>query len=80
MKTLKRYVWNIFISLDQFANTVLGGDPDETISSRIGKLVVRYGRKYRLAYWLCRLLHAFDPKHCERAIEADEGKDQVVKR
>ena len=32
-----RYFWNIFISIDQFINTLFGGDPDETISSRLGK-------------------------------------------
>ncbi|MBG24005.1 MAG: hypothetical protein CMF22_11185 [Idiomarinaceae bacterium] len=33
MKIL-RYVWNVLISLDQLANTLTGGNPDETISSR----------------------------------------------
>lgn len=34
---LKKYLYNILISLDQLGNTILGGDPDETISSRLGK-------------------------------------------
>jgi hypothetical protein len=34
---VKRYVRNLLISLDQLANTILGGDPDETMSSRMGK-------------------------------------------
>ena len=72
---MKRYLWNLFISLDQLANTVLGGDPDETISSRAGKKQ----RKGRLAYYLCRALHWIDPGHCKRAIEHDEGDDAVIK-
>ena len=32
-----RYFWNILISIDQLVNTLFGGDPDETISSRLGK-------------------------------------------
>lgn len=70
---MKRYFWNILVSLDQFANTVLGGDPDETISSRAGKRQ----RKGKLAYWLCRALNWIDSSHCDKAIEPDEGKDSI---
>lgn len=31
---MKRYALNIAIGLDQLANTVLAGHPDETLSSR----------------------------------------------
>lgn len=37
VKRYKRYIWNVLIAIDQFFNTVLGGDPDETMSSRMGK-------------------------------------------
>jgi len=66
---MKKYFWNILISIDQLANTVAGGDPDETISSRVGK------RRHncRFCYWLCRALHWIDPHHCDKSIELDEG-------
>jgi len=32
-----RYFKNLLIALDQGGNTLIGGDPDETISSRFGK-------------------------------------------
>jgi hypothetical protein len=32
--TILRYVWNVLIAIDQLANTLTGGLPDETISSR----------------------------------------------
>jgi len=32
-----KYLLNILISIDQLGNTFAGGDPDETISSRLGK-------------------------------------------
>ena len=71
-----RYIRNLLISLDQLANTVIGGDPDETISSRAGKAAENHdGIAWRL---LCRALHWIDPHHCRDAIEADEGKDQIV--
>jgi hypothetical protein len=34
---IKKYIWNILIAIDQFFNAVFGGDPDETISSRLAK-------------------------------------------
>ncbi|MDW4550891.1 hypothetical protein R5H32_16130 [Defluviimonas sp. D31] len=63
-----RYLWNLTIALDQFANALLGGDPDETISSRAAK------RQHR-SHWraLGRLLEWIDPGHLARAREADEG-------
>jgi len=74
MTVLKKYLINVLISFDQLANTLLGGDPDETISSRAGKKQ----RKGKLAYWLCRALHWIDKDHCKDAIEKDEGKDSIV--
>lgn len=71
---MKKYFYNLFISLDQLLNTILGGDPDETISSRAGKKQ----RKGKLAYWLCRALHWIDHDHCNKAIEHDEGKDSIL--
>lgn len=34
MSRLKRYLWNLLIALDQLANTLLAGWPDETLSAR----------------------------------------------
>ncbi len=67
---MKRYAWNLLIALDQFANTVMGGCPDETISSRAAK-AVRSGSRWGCV--LCRILDRLDPGHCESSIEADEG-------
>ena len=66
---VSRYFWNLLIAIDQLANTIIGGDPDETISSRAGKSNGKFARV------LCRLLHLFDPGHCQKSIEPDEGKD-----
>jgi hypothetical protein len=66
------YFWNLLIALDQLANTVLAGDPDETISSRMGKYV-RRGRGF-IPCQLCKLLSLFDESHCEKNIELDEGE------
>lgn len=68
---MKSYFWNVLISFDQFCNTLLGGDPDETISSRSGKYA-RRGRGW-FPCQLCRLLNLLDKDHCIRSIEDDEG-------
>ncbi len=70
-----RYIWNILISIDQLANTLLAGDPDETLSSRMGKK----RETCKPCYWLCRILSLLQPEHCEKSIEKDEGKDAVLK-
>ena len=72
----KKYFWNILISIDQFANTLLAGDPDETISSRAGKRL--HNRKW--AHILCRILHILDPDHCEKSIESDRGSNQSYRK
>lgn len=68
---IKRYIWNVLISLDQLLNTLFAGDPDETISSRMGK---RARKGDRLGICVCKVLNFFDKDHCEKSIETDEGK------
>lgn len=69
-----KYIFNILVAIDQLANTLLGGDPDETISSRAGKLQHR-------VWWaslLCKILNKLDYKHCQNSKEGDEGKNRIV--
>ena len=65
------YGKRVLLALSQLLNTLLGGDEDETLSSRAGKSRAR-GRRW--ACVLCRLLDALDRDHCRKAIEADEGR------
>ena len=76
-KKLSRYFWNILIWLDQGANTLIGGDPDETLSSRMGKHIQK--NRCLLCKWICKILHMIDPNHCAKSIEADEGANEVIK-
>lgn len=82
---MRAWLWSILIWADQGLNTLFGpllnriarplhlfGDPDETLSSVMGKNV-RDG-SCRGCYWICRLLHVLDPDHCLKSIEGDEGK------
>lgn len=83
---LWRWIKNIGISVDQFANAFAGpvlnvvfrvkgfGDPDETLSSVFGK----YRHKCVLCRWICEgFLDRIDPGHCADAIEEDEGSDKI---
>lgn len=70
---MRRYLLNILIGIDQLGNAILGGDPDETISSRCAKAA------YGSGFWrLGQILEAIDPGHLARTVERDEGKDQVL--
>ncbi len=70
---MKTYLFNILISIDQLVNTVIGGKPDETISSRAGK-----GRLYGDPFWtpiaafIDFLFLPFERDHCANSIEWDE--------
>lgn len=71
--TGRKYLMNLLVSIDQLANTLLGGDPDETISSRAAKGQDRWWWR-----WLGYLLEWIDPGHLARVVERDEGGDAVV--
>lgn len=74
-ESMEKYGWNVLISLDQLGNTVTGGDPDETISSRSGK-------RQNDVWWakaLCWFLNKLDTGHCKNAIEENEGSGEILK-
>lgn len=72
-----RYSLRVLISIDQFGNTLAGGNPDETISSRIGKMKRRYGGFIPWRRPVVKIidwgLERLDKDHTIEAIEDDEG-------
>ncbi|GFK95435.1 hypothetical protein NNJEOMEG_03298 [Fundidesulfovibrio magnetotacticus] len=76
MVRIRRYFWNVLLGLDQFLSVLTGGDPDETVSSRVGKAAVA-GSRMGLALEWC-LDHVFGAGHCRSSIEPDEGGGKVV--
>lgn len=83
MKWLRRWSINILLAVDQLGNALAGGDPDETISSRLGKIKRDHGGiipwwPHPLAKVLDWCLERIDPNHSIDAIEHDEGGDAVV--
>jgi hypothetical protein len=61
------YIRRVLIAIDQLINTIFGGDPDETISSRCGK------SSGLICKAICVVLNFFDKNHCVESIEEDEG-------
>lgn len=82
METVKKYIWNLFIAVDQFINTILGGDPDETLSSRMGKWSRDHDNDYgwrkpvfKVANFVVEL---FEKDHFAKSIEEDQGNDKII--
>ncbi|MDH4230284.1 MAG: hypothetical protein OEW11_11175 [Nitrospirota bacterium] len=69
----RQYAWNILIASDQLGNALLGGDPDETISSRLGKMARAGKHQNRFIRAVGRVLDRLDPGHLRKSIEDDEG-------
>jgi hypothetical protein len=70
-----RILWNVLIGVDQTANAVIGGNPDETISSRVGKAARTGGWRATIAEAVIDLIFAIlagQRRHCENSIEWDE--------
>lgn len=61
---VRRYLIRVLISVDQMANTLLGGCPDETISDSLYRHKTE-GAKF--ACVLCRFLDLFERDHCRKS-------------
>ena len=74
MKAIWKYIQNLLLALDLMLNAIFLGDPEETISSRIGKKVQRSGKDCKVCHYLCKFLDWIDPRHCRDAINWNEGR------
>ena len=72
-----QYMFNIGVHLSQFVSVLLGGDPDETLSSRIGKATVK--KKWFFVHVATPFINWLtgEDNHCIKAIEFDEGKKTI---
>ena len=80
---MRSWLWSALVSIDQTCGVILSPvlfyrvqSPDETISSRIGKIKARAGGRVSWLYPLAKLIHlivnTIDPGHFEKSIELDE--------
>lgn len=63
---MRRYIVNILVLLSLALNTILGGEPRETFSSRAGK-AARIGKLWARVF--CRVAGWFHKDHCEFSIK-----------
>lgn len=73
MKYIIQFLKNLFCSIDQFFNVLMLGDPDETISSRAGRV-------WPGSLWVKFIdtLMFWQTDHCHKAIEKSEGKRDIL--
>lgn len=67
---------DVLIAADQFANALIGGCPDETISARAWRL--RQRPRWGLAQrWIDRLFWIFERDHCHKSYESEVNRQQL---
>lgn len=82
----KAYLFNIFVLVTTTINVITGGDPGETLSSRMGKGKLKGKPVHTLLSRVIDLAFEmiFDQRdHCVRSIQRDEGKhalSEVIER
>lgn len=64
---MSKYFRSLLIGIDQFFNTLTGGQADETLSSRMGRLK----EVNKIAKIGCWTLDLIDKDHCINSIEYD---------
>jgi hypothetical protein len=70
-----KYILNILVSIDQLINTLAGGSPDETISSRLAR---NYPNSFLTK--LIDKIFFWDESHCQKYLEpADRNADAILK-
>ena len=76
---VKQYGLNVLEGYDNAISAQLGGDPDESLSSRLGKARNRGSGWSYITNNVDLVAELFgDTNHCEKSIERDEGKNQVT--
>lgn len=73
---MKAWALNLAIALDQLANVLLAGAPDETLSSRAHRMRVKGHRWWGWTADAIDGLLFFDPNHCARAYESERRRLQ----
>lgn len=75
---VKRYFWNLLIALDQLINSVLFGDPDETLSARTHRNAEDGQWFWRALRWLIDLMFRWEsPNHCRESYENEMARAQL---
>ncbi len=75
------YWFNILIAIDQLGNAIADGNPDNTVSARVGFFASEYHKSKLKRYWKAlewTINFTFEPvqgrEHCRRAWEAEQDE------
>ena len=76
----QQYGINVWEGKDNYASAQVGGDPDESLSSRLGKARARGSGWGYIANKVDLVAEELfnDPDHCHKSQERDEGRKQVT--
>jgi hypothetical protein len=76
----KQYGVNVWEGFDNSVSAETGGDPDDSLSSRLGKARERNSGWSLITVKVNLVFKEFfnDENHCYRVMERDEGKKQVT--
>ena len=78
-----QFLYNLGLGLDQFINVLLLGDPDESLSGRLGRAVMSGSPKW----WVPACARTLDAivlaitgqaDHCWSSVEPEEGHDKEL--
>ncbi|MGB4498878.1 MAG: hypothetical protein WBI40_09270 [Methylococcaceae bacterium] len=73
---MKPYSYNLLVSIDQFFNTLAGGNPDVTISSKCATMAMNYGGNWnRLRKLIDFTFAPIEKNHCQNSMLADNDYD-----
>lgn len=73
MPKFERYICNVFLGIDYFVNVLLLGDPDDSISERLGRAMLSGKPKFFVPpvfnFVNFMALHIFGQEnHCQKAV------------
>ena len=65
---IRLYLFNVAVAFDRLLNALLNGNPDHTVSARLGFHQIRGSR---VAHWLCGILSFIfrEDAHCIKSLE-----------
>lgn len=71
------YLHRTLVGLDQFANVITGGKPDETISSRAARASLKGNKFGKL---VSKFLNVFQKDHGAKAIAGDDARAEQIEQ
>lgn len=75
--SIKTYTVNVLIGIDQLANTLINGYPDETLSSRCYRNSKKYWYANAARICLDFVFRPFGKEHCKTSYESELNRKQL---